>query len=102
MKTSFFAWLALLFGLVAVTCRAADINPEIVPLGNDTYALTHWATNGFTLNTDKISVVYTPAYQTLADYLKLWNDKFELAKKPVNKGVWARWAKPSQRWQRSC
>jgi hypothetical protein len=54
MKTSFFAWLALLFGLVAVTCRAADINPEIVPLGNDTYALTHWATNGFTRNTEKL------------------------------------------------
>ena len=54
MKTSFFAWLALLFGLVAVTCRAADINPEIVPLGHDTYALTRWATNGFTRNTEKL------------------------------------------------
>ena len=54
MKKSFFAWLVLLFGLVAVTCRAADINPEIVSLGHDTYALTHWATNGFARNTEKL------------------------------------------------
>ena len=57
MKTSFFAWLVLLFGLVAVSCRAADVNPEIVSLGHDTYALTRWATNGFSRNTEKLQKV---------------------------------------------
>jgi hypothetical protein len=32
----------------------ADVNPEIVSLGHDTYALTHWANNGFTRNTEKV------------------------------------------------
>jgi Short C-terminal domain len=53
MKMPLFAWLALPLGLVAVTCRA-DQNPEIVSLGHDTYALTRWAENGFTRNTEKL------------------------------------------------
>jgi hypothetical protein len=48
-----FAWLALPLGLLAVTGRA-DTNPEIVPLGHDTYALTRWANTGFTRNTAKL------------------------------------------------
>jgi hypothetical protein len=47
------AWLALPLGLLAVTCRA-DTNPEIVPLGHDTYALTRWANTGFARNTEKL------------------------------------------------
>ena len=47
------ARLALPLGLLAVTGRA-DPNPEIVPLGHDTYALTRWANNGFTRNTEKL------------------------------------------------
>ena len=53
MKMPPFAWLALPLGLLAVTCRA-DPNPEIVSLGHDTYALTRWADNGFTRNTEKL------------------------------------------------
>jgi hypothetical protein len=53
MKMPLFAWLALPLGLLAVTCRA-DTNPEIVSLGRDTYALTRWANNGFTRNTEKL------------------------------------------------
>jgi len=53
MKMPLFAWLALPLGLLAVNSRA-DQNPEIVPLGHDTYALTHWAETGFTRNTDKL------------------------------------------------
>jgi hypothetical protein len=48
-----FAWLALPLGLLAAIGRA-DTNPEIVPLGHDTYALTRWANNGFTRNTEKL------------------------------------------------
>ncbi len=47
------AWLALPLGLLAVAARA-DQNPEIVPLGNDTYALTRWAETGFARNRDKL------------------------------------------------
>ena len=53
MRMSPLGWLALPLGLLAATCRA-DPNPEIVPLGHDTYALTRWANNGFTRNTDKL------------------------------------------------
>jgi Short C-terminal domain len=53
MRMPLLAWLALPLGLLAVTCRA-DTNPEIVPLGHDTYALTRWANNGFTRNTEKL------------------------------------------------
>ncbi len=47
------AWLALALGLIAVTGRA-DPNPEIVPLGNNTYALTRWAETGFARNREKL------------------------------------------------
>ncbi|HTZ21241.1 MAG TPA: SHOCT domain-containing protein [Opitutaceae bacterium] len=60
----FFAWLALPLGLLAATTRA-DINPEIVSLGHDTYSLTRWATNGFTRKTDKIQ---TQALEDAAAY----------------------------------
>jgi len=53
MRLPLFVWLALPLGLLAVTCRA-DPNPEIVSLGHDTYALTRWANNGFTRNTEKL------------------------------------------------
>lgn len=53
MRMPLLAWLALPLGLLAATCRA-DPNPEIVPLGHDTYALTRWANNGFTRNTEKL------------------------------------------------
>lgn len=53
MKLPLFAWLALPLGLLAANVRA-DQNPEIVPLGHDTYALTRWAETGFTRNTDKL------------------------------------------------
>lgn len=53
MRMPLLAWLALPLGLLAATCRA-DPNPEIVPLGHDTYALTRWASNGFTRNTEKL------------------------------------------------
>jgi hypothetical protein len=58
------AWLALPLGLLAVTCRA-DTNSEIVPLGHDTYALTRWANNGFTRNTEKLK---TQALEDAAAY----------------------------------
>jgi hypothetical protein len=53
MRMPLLAWLALPLGLLAVTCRA-DTNPEIVPLGHDTYALTRWANTGFARNTEKL------------------------------------------------
>ena len=53
MRIPLFAWMALPIGLLAAACRA-DPNPDIVSLGHDTYALTHWADNGFTRNTDKL------------------------------------------------
>jgi hypothetical protein len=64
MRIPLFAWLALPLGLLAATCRA-DLNPEIVPLGHDTYALTHWAGNGFTRNTEKLK---TQALEDAAAY----------------------------------
>jgi len=48
-----FACLASSIGLLALPCRA-DTNPEIVPLGHDTYSLTRSANNGFTRNTEKL------------------------------------------------
>jgi predicted component of type VI protein secretion system len=59
-----FAWLALALGLLAVTGRA-DPNPEIVSLGHETYALTRWANNGFTRNTEKLK---TQALEDAAAY----------------------------------
>ena len=53
MRMPLFAWLAFPLGLLAVTCRA-DTNPEILPLGHDTYALTRWANTGFVRNTEKL------------------------------------------------
>ncbi len=53
MRTPLFAWLALPLSLLAATARAQP-NPEIVPLGHDTYALTRWANNGFVRNTGKL------------------------------------------------
>ena len=53
MRMPLFVWLALPLSLLAVTCRA-DTNPEIVPLGHDTYALTRWAETGFARNTEKL------------------------------------------------
>ena len=64
MRMLLFAWLALPLGLLAVTCRA-DPNPEIVPLGHDTYALTRWAGNGFVRNTEKLK---TQALEDAATY----------------------------------
>ena len=64
MKIPRFAWLALPLGLLALTCRA-DSNPEIVSLGHDTYALTRWANNGFTRNTEKLK---TQALEDAAAY----------------------------------
>jgi hypothetical protein len=58
------AWLALPLGLLAATGRA-DQNPEIVPLGHDTYALTRWATTGFARNTEKLK---TQALEDAAAY----------------------------------
>lgn len=53
MRMPLLASLALAFGLVAVTCFAAEPpNPEIVSLGNSTYALTRWANNGFVRHTE--------------------------------------------------
>ena len=65
--------------------RAREIYTNEKRTRDERRAIMRQIFSNITLNTDKISVVYTPAYQTLADYLKLWNDKFELAKKPVNK-----------------
>jgi len=56
MKLPLFAWLALPLGLLAANARA-DQNPEIVPLGHDTYALTRWAETGFARNTDKLKTL---------------------------------------------
>ena len=64
MRMPLFAWLALPLGLLAVTGRA-DPNPEIVSLGHDTYALTRWANNGFTRNTEKLK---TQALEDAAAY----------------------------------
>jgi hypothetical protein len=64
MKLPLFAWLALPLGLLAVSGRA-DQNPEIVPLGHDTYALTRWAETGFTRNTEKLK---TQALEDAAAY----------------------------------
>lgn len=56
MKTPLFVSLAVICGLLAtdVGRAAAPPNPEIVPLGHDTYALTRWANNGFVRHTDKL------------------------------------------------
>lgn len=64
MKLPPFAWLALPLGLLAVSGRA-DQNPEIVPLGHDTYALTRWAETGFARNTEKLK---TQALEDAAAY----------------------------------
>ena len=64
MKMPLFAWLALPLGLLAVNGRA-DQNPEIVPLGHDTYALTRWAETGFTRSTEKLK---TQALEDAAAY----------------------------------
>ena len=53
MRMPLFACPALALGLLALPGRAQP-NPEIVPLGQDTYALTRWAENGFTRNTEKL------------------------------------------------
>jgi hypothetical protein len=53
MKMPLFARLALPLCLVALSCRAGT-NPEIVPLGHDTYSLTRSAENGFARNTEKL------------------------------------------------
>ncbi|HUJ41976.1 MAG TPA: SHOCT domain-containing protein [Opitutaceae bacterium] len=53
MRMPLFACPVLALGLLAVPARA-DPNPEIVPLGHDTYALTRWAENGFVRNTEKL------------------------------------------------
>jgi len=53
MRMPLFACPVLALGLLAVPARA-DPNPEIVPLGQDTYALTRWAETGFTRNTEKL------------------------------------------------
>jgi hypothetical protein len=64
MRMPLLSWLALPLGLLAVTCRA-DTNPEIVSLGHDTYALTRWANNGFTRNTERLK---TQALEDAAAY----------------------------------
>jgi len=53
MRMPRLAWLPLTLGLIAMTCRAQP-NPEIVSLGHDTFALTRWAGNGFSRNTEKL------------------------------------------------
>jgi hypothetical protein len=53
MRIPRFAWLALAVAFLAANLRA-DANPEIVSLGHDTYALTRWATTGFTRKTAKL------------------------------------------------
>lgn len=53
MRLPLLASLVLALGF-AVTSAHAQANPEIVSLGHDTYALTHWANNGWTRNTDKL------------------------------------------------
>ena len=53
MRMPLLGLLASALGLLAVIGRA-DTNPEIVSLGHDTYALTRWATTGFTRKTDKL------------------------------------------------
>jgi len=53
MRMPLFACPVLALGLLAVPGRAQP-NPEIVPLGQDTYALTRWAKTGFTRNTEKL------------------------------------------------
>ena len=64
MRMLLFACSALALGLLAAPGRAQP-NPEIVPLGHDTYALTRWAENGFTRNTDKLK---TRALEDVAAY----------------------------------
>lgn len=53
MRMPLFAWLAVPLSLLSAIGRA-DSNPEIVPLGHDTYSLTRWAENGFARNTGKL------------------------------------------------
>lgn len=53
MKRPLFVGLILAFGLCAAA-SGAEIKPEIVSLGHDTYSLTVAASNGFVRNTDKL------------------------------------------------
>ena len=53
MKLPLIACLLLPLAWVATPSRAAT-NPEIESLGQNTYALTRWADNGFARNTDAL------------------------------------------------
>lgn len=65
MRIPLFVWLALPFGLLAATARAADPNPEIKSLGSDTYALTRWADSTFNRDVAKLK---EQALKDVAEY----------------------------------